>query len=89
MEINTNMNVSGVNGFIQPGRASSAAKATPDTASFPGTAGLETALGSLPDSRPEAVDLAKSLIGDPTYPSRGVVSQLAQYLTRNLTSQNQ
>jgi hypothetical protein len=89
MEINTNMNVSGVNGFMQPSRSAAAAKTPPDTASFPGTSGLEAALGDVPDSRPEAVGLAKSLIDDPTYPSRGVVSQLAQYLTRNLASQNQ
>jgi hypothetical protein len=89
MEINTSMNVSGVNGFIPPGRSASAAKTAPDTASFSETSGLEAALGSLPESRPEAVSLAQSLINDPTYPSRAMISQLAQHLTRNLTSQNQ
>jgi hypothetical protein len=88
MEINTNMNVSGVNGFIQPGRATAAAKTALDTASFPGSAGLDSALGSLADSRPEAVAMARSLIDDPGYPSSEMVQQLAQHLTSNLTSGN-
>ncbi|HEY3855028.1 MAG TPA: hypothetical protein VGO67_11585 [Verrucomicrobiae bacterium] len=88
MEINTSMKVSGVNGFTSSGRTSSAAKAVPDTASFPGTAGVQAALGILPDSRPDAVSRAQSLINDPNYPSAGMVHQLANHLTRNLSSQN-
>jgi hypothetical protein len=88
MEINTSMNVSGVNGFYPTGRTASTAKAAPDTASFPGTSGLKAALGSLDDSRPEAVSRAQSLINDPTYPSPGTVHQLANFLTRKLSSQN-
>jgi hypothetical protein len=89
MEINTNMNVSGVNGLIPPGRSTAAAKSAADTASFATSAGMEAALKGLPDSRPEAVDLAKQLINDPGYPSSDVVRQLSQFLAPSLTSPNQ
>lgn len=89
MEINTNMNVSGVNGLIPPGRSVAAAKMAPDTASFTGTAGVEAALSDLPESRPEAVALAKQLINDPAYPSSEMVRQLSQFLAPKLNSENQ
>jgi hypothetical protein len=89
MEINTNMNVSGVNGLIPPGRSAAAAKTAPDTASFTRSAGLEAALKGLPESRPEAVTQAKQLINDPGYPSSDMIKQLSQFLAPQLNSQDQ
>jgi hypothetical protein len=89
MEINTSMNVSGVNGLTPPGRPAAAAKAVADTASFTGSAAVETELKGLPDSRPEAVERAKELIGDANYPSSAIVKQLSQFLTANLKSANE
>ncbi len=47
---------------------------------------MDAALKSLPDSRPEAVERAKQLISDPSYPSQDMVKQLSQFLTANLKS---
>jgi hypothetical protein len=89
VKIDTNMNVSGVNGPIPPGRSAAAAKTALDTASFSGAAGVDASLASLPDSRPEAVERARQLINDPTYPSSQVVKQISQFLTPQLISENE
>jgi hypothetical protein len=89
MEINTNMNVSGVNGATPTGRPHTAAKTAVDVASFSGSAGVEAALEGLPASRPEAVALAKQLINDPGYPSSEMMKQLSQYLPAILKFQNE
>lgn len=86
MDINTSMNVGGINGATPSGRARNAAQPASDTASFTGADAVEAALKSLPDIRPEAVDRAKQLISDPTYPSAAVVKQLSNYLAANLVS---
>lgn len=87
MEIKNNMNVSSVNGLNSPGRATPAAKTATDTASFTKSAAVEAELKSLPDSRPEAVDRARQLISDASYPPPAVVKQLSQFLAANLQSQ--
>jgi hypothetical protein len=89
MEINTNMNVSGVNGLLPPGRSAAAAKTAADTASFTTSAGMEAALTGLPESRPEAVDRAQQLINDPGYPSSEIMKQLSQFLAPQLISENE
>jgi predicted outer membrane protein len=89
MEINTNMNVSGVNGLIPPGRSAAVAKTAPDTASFTGSAGVEAALEALPASRPEAVERAKQMINDAGYPSSQMVKQLSEFLASKLKSENE
>ncbi len=89
MEINTNMNASGVNGLIPRGPSAPAPKPAPDTVSFTGTDGVEAALQGLPESRPEAVALAKLLINDPGYPSPEMVKHLSQFLASKLQSENQ
>lgn len=89
MEISNNMNVSGVNGFVPPGRSAAAARTASDTASFTGSATVEADLKNLPDIRPEAVDRAKQLIGDTHYPSSAMVRQLSQFLSSHLKSENE
>jgi hypothetical protein len=89
MEINTNMNVSGVNGLTPSRRSPAAAQTAQDTASFDGTAGVESTLENLPTSRPESVALAKQLINDPNYPSPSVVKQLSQFLASKINSTNE
>ena len=89
MKIDTNMNVSGVNGPIPPGRSAAAAKTALDTASFSGAAGVDASLAGLPDTRPDAVERARQLINDSGYPSSQVVRQLAQFLAPKLISENE
>jgi hypothetical protein len=88
MEINTNMNVSGVNGLIPRGRSTAAANTASDTASFTGAAGVDAALESLPESRPDAVELARQLISNPGYPSSDTMKQLSEFLASRLNSEN-
>ena len=88
MEINNSMNVSGLNGSIPPERAVTAAKSgSADSASFAGSSALQGALSALPDSRPDAVERARQLISDPTYPSPQAIRQLSQFLVSNLANQ--
>jgi hypothetical protein len=86
MEINTNMNVSGVNGLTPPGRPAVTTRTALDTASFTNSAGVEAALESTPESRPEAVERAQKLVNDPSYPSSDMVKQLSQFLAQKLNS---
>ncbi|HEV8541080.1 MAG TPA: hypothetical protein VGR78_01700 [Verrucomicrobiae bacterium] len=47
---------------------------------FENSRALETQLTQLPDVRPEKVDDAKRLIGDPAYPPRVTIQRIATLL---------
>ena len=79
------MNVGAKSGMAQPARPRTAPKTVPDTDSLGGATGLEAALGNLPDSRLEAVALARQLISDSDYPSPGVIGPVSQFLAINLS----
>jgi hypothetical protein len=96
MEIDSNMRTGGINGPAasrRTGTTSStkssgpgAAKAT-DNASFAGAAGIEGALQAVPDVRPEAVDRARTLINDPSYPPPETIKQLSGFLASRISFQ--
>jgi hypothetical protein len=86
MEINNNMKVGAVNGVITAKRSPAVARASGATDPFASSTALESALKSLPDSRPEAVDHARELINDPSYPSADVVKKLSGFLADKLTA---
>jgi hypothetical protein len=86
MEINNNMKVGAVNGVISAKRSPAVARTSGVTDPFASSTALESALKSLPDSRPEAVDRARDLINDPSYPSADVVKKLSSFLTDKLTA---
>lgn len=88
MEIKASMNVSGVNGPTPPPKPAPSSKPASDSASFARSEAVNAALQNLPASRPEAVARAQQLINDPNYPSSGMVKQLSQFLTTNLTVQS-
>lgn len=72
-------------GSSQPPARQDAAAAT-DAASFDVTAALQDKLKNLQAIRPEKIDLAKSLISDPTYPPDDVLDRIAVLLATRLKS---
>jgi hypothetical protein len=58
-------------------RAASAAQPRPDQISTESAAFLNTALGQLPEVRPEVVARARELAADPSYPSTDIMKSVA------------
>jgi hypothetical protein len=58
-------------------RAASTAQPGPDQISTESASFLKTALGQLPEVRPEVVARARALATDPTYPSTAVMRSVA------------
>ena len=87
MEINTKMNAGGVNS-ITPTRQRTTAASQPAQpgASFDSSHALEAALNRTPDVRPEAIDRARELINDPSYPSADTIKKLAGFFAAKLQS---
>ena len=88
MEINSNIKAGGVQGPTSPQRPASPAKPAGDGVSFDNSAALESALKSLPDSRPEAVERAKEKAIDPHYPPPVLVHKLARLFAIKLQSES-
>ncbi len=86
MEINTNLNTGGVSGANPPGRPASPARPAGNGVSFASSEALDKALKSLPDSRQDAVERAKALVNDPSYPSSDTLKKLSQFLAANLSA---
>ncbi len=55
-----------------------------DTAQFDGAAALNRALADTPELRPEAVERARELIGDVTYPPPETIKRIASLLALNV-----
>jgi len=87
MEINSNINAGGVQGPTSPQRPASPAKPAGDGVSFDNSAALESALKSLPDSRPEAVASAREKAINPNYPPPVLVHKLARLFAIQLQSE--
>jgi hypothetical protein len=89
MQIDSNMNVRRYNAAnaVNPARTPTTGTGgdTPEV-SLEGSAGLDRALASVPDVRPEAVSRAKALIADPNYPSARNLKQLSGFLAQHLLS---
>lgn len=86
MEINTNLNLGGVNGANPSGRTASAVKPAGSGVSFDSSEALDKALKGLPDSRLDAVERARALVNDPNYPSSDTLKKLSQFLAVNLSA---
>ena len=86
MKVNTNSGVTGVGGPVSPKRPAPAASKAPEAPSFAGATELETALKSAPDSRPEAVDRARELLNDASYPSPDTLKKISGLLAANSDS---
>ncbi|HZM03031.1 MAG TPA: hypothetical protein VFC44_08395 [Candidatus Saccharimonadales bacterium] len=84
MEIDTKMNLASINGLTPAKRSASSPPAQTPDGSFASSTALEDGLKSLPDARPEAVNYARSLIADPSYPSASTLNKLAGFLAGQL-----
>lgn len=87
MEINTKLNAGGVNKVAPSRQRAEAANKTPASAdAFASSTALEVALNNISAVRPEAVDRARGLINDPSYPSDDTIKQLAGFLAAKMQS---
>src|SRR5882724_7178561 len=89
MKINTNnLGTGAVNGATPPAPrpASGTAQPATDGASFPKSVALNRALGEVPNSRPEVVERAKSLISDVNYPPLVIIRKLSALLAIHLNA---
>jgi hypothetical protein len=88
MEINTNLSTTGVNGAATPLRPAPASTMLSDRLTLTNSSALEQSLANAPASRPEMVEMAKSLISDPNYPSSDTLSAVSRQLASVLMSDN-
>jgi len=87
MKIHSNINTGGVQGPTPPQRPASPATPEGDGVSFNSSAALDSTLKSLPDSRPEAVERARTLVADPAYPTPEIIQKLSRHLAEHLASE--
>ena len=89
MRIDPNLNPNGVDGTVGPKRSARPAPAAADPTSFARADALNTSIQTVPDSRTEAVDRARSLIRDANYPPPEVLRSVANLLANNIPSDGQ
>jgi hypothetical protein len=88
MEINTNLSTTGVDGSLAEKRPTPTSNMPSDRVSLTNSSALEQALQNTPDSRPDVVARAQSLIADPNYPSSETLSVLSRQLASAFLSDN-
>jgi hypothetical protein len=87
MEINLDVNARKVLPDAAPPPAQRLpGSSNPTNTEFRAAAALDRALESRPDIRPERVQEAKLLVGQPTYPPRETIQKLASLLAMHLDS---
>jgi hypothetical protein len=86
MKINANADANPVraDGPMSPTRPAPAHESALEQVSFSGSTAINNALQGTADSRPEAVERARSLISDPGYPGAGVLKQVSNLLAGKL-----
>jgi hypothetical protein len=89
MKINPNTNPVRVDGGQTPKPAAAAKLPAEEAAYFAGSAAVDSALSSTPDSRPAAVERARTLIGDPAYPGPDVLRKVSQLLAGQIGGANE
>jgi hypothetical protein len=88
MEINPNRNVDPVIPAAGPAKARATAPTQANGTSFDQSAGLDSALAATPDSRPEVVSRAESLVASSNYPPPEMINRIANLLAANLLAQD-
>lgn len=93
MQINPNLNINRFENTsaAKTGGSNKPQASTQETSSgsFAGASALESALGLVPDVRPEAVARAKQLIADPTYPSAQTLRRASDFLAKKLLTEDE
>ena len=83
MEIKLNARLSSV-ARIASAQPAARVNHTPEVDGFAGSHALEARLAATPDVRPEAVERAKQLIGDPGYPPNEAIEKIATLLAMEI-----
>lgn len=86
MEVNANIRTGGVGGPTPAARPTPAASTASDSSSFTSTAAIEKALASLPDVRSEAVERARTLTSNVSYPPLETIRKISKLLAINIDS---
>ncbi len=89
MKINPNTNPVRIDGAQSPKSAASAKQPVAEADAFAGSAAVNSALRSAPDSRPEAVNRARALINDPSYPGPEILRNVSQLLAGQIGGPNE
>jgi hypothetical protein len=89
MKINPNTNPVRVDGAQPPKPAASAKLPAAELDAFAGSAAVNSALRNTPDSRPDAVDQARVLIKDPSYPGPETLRKVSELLAGQIGSPNE
>lgn len=90
MEIRINSGIDSVARVASaPAKASRPIDSDAALSAFENSRSLEERLGQLPDVRPEKLDEAKRMAGDPAYPPRETIKRLAVLLAMNDTQSSQ
>lgn len=85
MKINTNVSANGINASVSVKRPEPN-RAEEDGVSFQDSAVLESALEKLPETRAEAVERARNLIGNVHYPPEETIRKISHLLAIQLES---
>ena len=85
MKINANISANGINSSV-PVKRPAANVAGEDGVSFQDSAVLESALDKLPETRAEAVERARNLIGNVHYPPEETIRKISHLLAIQLDS---
>lgn len=83
MEIKLNASLDSVV-RVASGRRAARVSQTPEVDGFASSRALEAKLAATPDVRPEAVDRARVLIGDPVYPANEAIQKIATLLAMEM-----
>ncbi|HXD01242.1 MAG TPA: hypothetical protein VN048_18030 [Verrucomicrobiae bacterium] len=89
MKINPNTDPVRVGGAQPPKPAASATPAVAEADAFASSTAVNSALRNSPDSRPEAVDRARELINDPSYPGTDTLRKISQFLADQIGNPNE
>jgi len=89
MKINPNTNPVRVDGAQPPKPAVSAKLPAAETDAFAGSAAVNSALRNSPDSRPDAVSRARTLINDASYPGPETLRKVSQLLADQIGGPNE
>ena len=90
MEVNTNLSTIGSSAPLPPrGSATAAPAPAPKGGDSANLTSLDEAMQTLPPSRPDALERARTLAADPNYPPAEVLNKVSELLANKLAGSQQ
>ena len=89
MEIRPKNNVGGISPVGETNAKPRVSAPPADAANFSNSSALNTALHSLPDARPEVVEVGKALVSDATYPPPVVIKRISHLIAAHVSDQTE